>query len=166
MNLNRPWPYADGSVDVVYASHLFEHLTRRHASLFLSEAYRTLRRGGVIRLVVPDLQQLAREYVDRAEAGDAAASHDFLYCLNLHRDGQYGEGRRLPVRLVNRLQAFPSQHKYMYDRLSLRARLEEAGFTDLRNGSYGQSQHLADEIAEVENTAEGVPSVYVEGLKQ
>jgi SAM-dependent methyltransferase len=166
MNLNRPWPYGDESVDVVYASHLFEHLTRKHATLFLNEAYRTLKPGGVIRLVVPDLQQLAREYVTRAESGDPEASHEFLYCLNLHRDGQYGDGRRLPVRVVNRLQAFPSQHKYMYDRLSLRARLEAAGFVDLLDGRYGESQHLAGEIQEVENTAEGVPSVYVEGLKR
>ena len=165
MNLNRPWPFADRSVDVVYASHLFEHLTRRHASIFLKEAFRTLRPGGVIRLVVPDLQELARRYVEQTGAGNADASHEFLYCLNLHRDGQYGDDRRIPVRLVNRLQAYPSQHKYMYDRLSLGKRLSEAGFVELLDGSYGVSHHLAGEIAEVENTAEGVPSVYVEGLK-
>src|SRR5437762_9349895 len=53
MNLNKRWPYSDGSVDIVYASHLFEHLTLAAAELFLNEAYRCLKPGGIIRLVVP-----------------------------------------------------------------------------------------------------------------
>jgi len=35
MNLNKPWKYRDNSVDIVYASHLFEHLTLKSAILLL-----------------------------------------------------------------------------------------------------------------------------------
>ena len=38
MNLNKRWPYKNDSVDIVYASHLFEHLTLPSAELFLNES--------------------------------------------------------------------------------------------------------------------------------
>src|SRR5438552_17857660 len=60
MNLNKPWPWSDASIDVVYGSHVFEHLRLRSAALFLVEAKRVLKTGGVIRLVVPDLYKLAK----------------------------------------------------------------------------------------------------------
>lgn len=46
MNLNRRWRFTSGSVDVVYASHVFEHLTLRTSGLFMSEAMRVLRLRG------------------------------------------------------------------------------------------------------------------------
>src|SRR5271154_940800 len=57
LNLNRPWPLPAESADVVYASHVFEHLNDPTAALLLSEAKRVLRPHGVLRLVVPDLEQ-------------------------------------------------------------------------------------------------------------
>lgn len=38
MNLNKAWPFQTASVDVVYGSHIFEHLNRASAKLFLEES--------------------------------------------------------------------------------------------------------------------------------
>jgi predicted SAM-dependent methyltransferase len=166
MNLNRRWRgVASGTVDVVYASHLLEHLTRATAQRFLSEAYRSLRPGGVIRIVVPDLYALSRRYVDAVDRGESGAADEFLYCLNLHQDGQYPPERPRVLRLVSYLQKYPSQHKYMYDRFTLPELMRSSGFVGLREGRYAESHYLAAEISEVENTAEGVPSIYWDGLK-
>jgi SAM-dependent methyltransferase len=82
-DLRRGFPCADGTADGVYASHVLEHLDQAHAGPFLREAYRVLRPGGVIRIVVPDLEQLARGYLlalDRwREGGDGEGLHAELY---------------------------------------------------------------------------------------
>jgi ubiquinone/menaquinone biosynthesis C-methylase UbiE len=48
-------PLADASADVVYTSHMVEHMTRDEARQFLAEARRVLRPGGVLRIAVPDI---------------------------------------------------------------------------------------------------------------
>jgi predicted SAM-dependent methyltransferase len=60
-------PFGDGSFDVVYCSHVLEHFRRPAASAFLRECWRVLRHGGVLRVVVPDLEQIAREYLGALE---------------------------------------------------------------------------------------------------
>jgi SAM-dependent methyltransferase len=74
-DLRRRLPFADGAVDAVYHSHVLEHLDRDDAARFLAENARVLRPGGVLRVVVPDLEELCRTYlaalagVERGEAG-------------------------------------------------------------------------------------------------
>ena len=41
-----------GSADVLYSSHMIEHLNQTEMRLFLKEARRCLVSGGIIRLVV------------------------------------------------------------------------------------------------------------------
>jgi SAM-dependent methyltransferase len=70
-------PLADGSADFVYSSHMLEHLPPSDVPAFLAECRRVLRPGGVVRIVVPDLEGIARQYLkelDSAVAGDAEAS--------------------------------------------------------------------------------------------
>ena len=49
--------------DLVYSSHLLEHLPFDFAPEFLKEHYRVLKPGGVIRIVVPDLAKLIDLYL-------------------------------------------------------------------------------------------------------
>lgn len=60
----RKLPFPDSSVEAVYSSHVLEHLYLSDARLVLSEAFRVLRPGGVIRTSVPDALRNARELVD------------------------------------------------------------------------------------------------------
>lgn len=62
-DVRRGLPFADATVDMVYHSHVLEHLEPSAAEAFLGECFRVLRPGGVLRVVVPDLEQLARAYV-------------------------------------------------------------------------------------------------------
>ncbi|MGZ4971750.1 MAG: class I SAM-dependent methyltransferase [Limisphaerales bacterium] len=50
-DLNKPWPFADGSADYIYSSHCFEHLNER--GFTLSEAHRVLKAGGRLEFYVP-----------------------------------------------------------------------------------------------------------------
>jgi SAM-dependent methyltransferase len=50
----RPFPFADGSVDLFYCEHVFEHLNDACCARAFREAYRCLKAGGGFRTVVPD----------------------------------------------------------------------------------------------------------------
>lgn len=73
-NIKQKLPFEDNSVDVVYHSHLLEHLDKVEGSKFIKECFRILKPKGVIRIAVPDLEQICREYLlnlDKAfESGD------------------------------------------------------------------------------------------------
>jgi ubiquinone/menaquinone biosynthesis C-methylase UbiE len=164
MDLRKPWRFSDNSVDVVYASHLFEHLSLSYAQQFLTKSYRVLKSGGVIRLVVPDLYQLAQIYIDSYKSKDTRAASNFLYWTNLFQENTYPDHLSPIVKAINLWQDYPHQHKYMYDFLSLEKTLLQAGFVDLQESSCAQSQYIP-EIKQVEHNSEGVASIYLEARK-
>lgn len=49
-------PLNQESCEVVYSSHMLEHLDRNGADEFLKEAYRVLCPNGIIRIAVPDIK--------------------------------------------------------------------------------------------------------------
>lgn len=61
-------PLPDNSVDVVYTSHMIEHLDNREVDLFLKEVRRLLIKGGVLRIVVPDFRKLVQSYLKNQDA--------------------------------------------------------------------------------------------------
>ncbi len=64
------------SFDAVYHSHVLEHLTQTQAAAFVRECFRVLRPGGILRVVVPDLETIARLYLKNLEGaveGDLAS---------------------------------------------------------------------------------------------
>lgn len=70
-------PLADNSADLVYSSHFFEHIPTDRTAGFLAECHRILKPGGVLRLVMPDFDDVCREYLLRREAGEHDKA-DFL----------------------------------------------------------------------------------------
>jgi predicted SAM-dependent methyltransferase len=62
-DLTQGIPFPDASFDVVYHSHVIEHIPKTEAESFLKECYRVLRPQGVLRVVFPDLEQIAKTYL-------------------------------------------------------------------------------------------------------
>jgi len=71
VDLLGPLPFSDNSVDAVYHAHVLEHFSREDGARFLKENVRVLRKGGTLRVVVPDLESICRFYL---QALDSAAS--------------------------------------------------------------------------------------------
>jgi predicted SAM-dependent methyltransferase len=72
------FPYAENSITAIYTSHLIEHLDPEEAESFARECYRVLQPQGVVRIVTPDFEVLAKEYLrnlDQALQGDKEAEH-------------------------------------------------------------------------------------------
>ena len=55
-------PYNDNSVDLIYASHVFEYFDREDGLGVLKEWHRVLKPGGVLRIAVPDFEAIAKLY--------------------------------------------------------------------------------------------------------
>jgi predicted SAM-dependent methyltransferase len=83
-DLSRGVPLESQSCDVVYHAHVLEHLRRDDAARLLAECYRVLRPGGVLRVVVPDLEQICCAYLrqlDLALASPERPSGDYDWMM-------------------------------------------------------------------------------------
>jgi predicted SAM-dependent methyltransferase len=82
-------PVPDGSYDLVFASHVLEHVKRADTYKTLKEWRRVLKPGGKLQLVVPDLETAAIELLSCKTTQDTfdilwgAQNHDF----NVHYSG-------------------------------------------------------------------------------
>ena len=63
MNILDGLSFPEDSFDVVYTAQFIEHLTLQEAISVLREVYRVLKPGGILRIVTPDMEELARTYL-------------------------------------------------------------------------------------------------------
>jgi len=61
-NILKKIPLPDDFVEVVYHSQVLEHIPKDKSEYFIKECYRVLQPGGIIRIVVPDLENIIQEY--------------------------------------------------------------------------------------------------------
>lgn len=59
------WPLPDGAAEVLYASHVLEHLSHRVTRATLGEWARVLAPGGAIFVAVPDFDRIVQRYLER-----------------------------------------------------------------------------------------------------
>jgi SAM-dependent methyltransferase len=120
-------PFADGSVGVVYSSHMLEHLVRADAIRFIRECRRVLRGDGLLRLALPDLHRMAEEYVASA---NPEAADEFVEATGLGWDARpTGAGR-----LVEAVGG--ARHRWMYDARSLQHLCLDVGFNNVRERAF------------------------------
>ncbi len=97
LDLRNGLPFPDNSVSSVYSSHVLEHFYPEELTVLLRECHRVLRRGGGLRIVVPDMGGAVRAFL----AGQSSFFSDFprahnslggklsnlLFCEGGHRQG-------------------------------------------------------------------------------
>lgn len=65
-DLSRPFPLPQESVDRIISEHFFEHVAEEDAVELLRECHRVLKRGGLLRIAVPDyMHPRSRKYLRR-----------------------------------------------------------------------------------------------------
>ena len=145
-------PLSDSSAECIYSSHMFEHLSRDEAILFLKDALRVLDNGGVLRISVPDLRYFINNYIANKDA-DEFMSKMFVSApsLNLLRQKfiLFFVGYR--------------HHQWMYDGASLSKLMLESGFKDAIVQDAGETcikNFIGLNLFEREEE-----SVYVEAIK-
>lgn len=125
-------PLTTGSCRAIYCSHVLEHLALEVVPTALVHTHFYLEHDGIFRFVLPDLEQLAQDYLGSV---DPDASHVFMRqsCLG-KKSRQFGLKRFLREWLGN------SAHLWMWDFKAIEKELQKVGFREIRRAYYGDSQ--------------------------
>jgi SAM-dependent methyltransferase len=146
LSTNVLWglPFTDGQCRFIFLSHLLEHLFYPTDAMgLLEDIYRILEPGGVVRIVVPDIEQCLRAYQEgNREFFDKRVEH-------------WGAGDGNATRLEHFLSyagAGPDPawlfeaHKFGYDFETLERALQRVGFTMIKRCSFMNSEHAALQV--------------------
>jgi len=135
----------DESCDVVFCSHVFEHIPHVKLPSVIAEINRVLKPGGVFRILTPDLARIARAYVESDEEFfRVAQSEDESLRTDLGLGGAFMNFIVSPGQdtvLLNRdLTTFIAgyAHLYSYDYQMLSTILQNLGF-DTRKAEFNDS---------------------------
>lgn len=114
--LQKKLPFKDASLELVYSEHVIEHISYEIALRFVTDAKRVLKKGGVLRIAMPDLDVLVEQYREDWRSADWVNWPEFSFI----------ETRAQMINIAFRWWG----HKYLYNREELTKLLKEAGFED------------------------------------
>jgi predicted SAM-dependent methyltransferase len=125
--LQKRLPFQDNFLSRIYSEHVLEHVTYATAISFLKEAWRTLRIGGVLRIAMPDLDDLIDGYQQDWRRFDWVNWPEFSFI----------QTKAEMINLAFRWWG----HKHLYNREELARALSEAGFSRFHFVLQGQSDY-------------------------
>ena len=117
-------PVPDATVDHILCSHFLEHVFPDEGQAILADFKRALKPGATMHIIVPDIEILARRYIEQCDAGSPTAADDLIQQSLLSKRDR-GSWR---FRVLEFSGGFGLGHRWMYDRNSMRARIEAQGF--------------------------------------
>lgn len=159
IDLRFPLPLASDAWKGIYAHHVVEHIGYEDARRLFKECFRVLKKGGILRIAVPDVELFLRLYTNpdeeqRKQIFTLYPPHA-MAPLNL----------KLPIEMVNHVfydDKF-NRHQYGWDVAILSLRLHEAGFEHVKAMPAGISQDVM--LAERDNMGWAAFSLYMEATK-
>jgi predicted SAM-dependent methyltransferase len=128
-NLLTPLPFEPASFDLVYCSHFLEHLPRAAVAGFLHQCLQVIKPGGILRLVVPDCEEMFTTYLQLRSRGLHGEANFLVMeivdqCVRTQRNGEMG-------RFYGRVDRMPKdQRQAWFDFIRMRTGqdLSEPGF--------------------------------------
>jgi predicted SAM-dependent methyltransferase len=113
-------PFDDGTVDLIYTSHVLEYFDREEVLSVLIEWKRVLKTDGVLRIAVPDFESMCNLYVYN----------------NLPLDKILG-----PLYGKMKMSESIIYHKTVYDFKSLNKICSDLGFRDFNKYEWRETEH-------------------------
>lgn len=157
LDASQRFPVDDETFHYVFAEHLFEHLSYEDGKHMLSECFRVLKKGGILRLSLPLLEFLAKLYEDSLSPSSQRYA---LWSLQNNAPQQYADfanqGKPVPVSLVVNNFMHLWGHRMLYDRTTLCTMLQKAGFAEVRECAIGQS--LCTDLCGLEHHGDVIPA--------
>lgn len=131
INLRKDFPFESNSVDFIFTAHFIEHLQKYEAVHLFKECHRTLKKGGIIRILVPDLDIVAKQYLDNKNKLKR------VEILNNHFWGILPKQDTPPTLHDKVLNFFSRGHNWLYNYEYMKKILMLGGF-DAKNISRGK----------------------------
>jgi predicted SAM-dependent methyltransferase len=156
-------PFDNDSVEVIFSEHFFEHVEYpAQSSTFLKECHRCLKKGGVVRIVVPD-GGLYLPLYDSPSWEEMMRIRPLAACEGGYRDFWLGGPiYRTKMEFINAIFRQGVEHKFIYDSQTLELHMKECGFETVQRQEYGIS---ASQHPPLDSDARRTESLYVEGMK-
>lgn len=130
-------PLSDKSVDIIYSSHLLEHISYNHLIPFLKECRRVLKIGGEFSVCVPNFKL----YIDAYKDGKLFQARDKWWQPAMINTGSN-------IDQLNYITYMLDQHKYMFDEQNLINTLITAGFLNVSLREFDDSLDLISRFEE------------------
>jgi predicted SAM-dependent methyltransferase len=129
-NVSNKMSFLDNdSCEFIYNEHFLEHLNIECAKIFLSESFRILEPGGIIRIAMPSLDLIIQKYCSedwRNQSWLKLPEYQFIQTK--------AEMLNIAFRWWG--------HCWLYDQEELERRLKEAGFENIKYFSNGESDAI------------------------
>ena len=155
MDATEVWPYGDDTFEYVLSEHMIEHVPANKGLFMLKEAYRTMKPGAIIRISCPN-----RSFFEALAGKD---DHLFVHAYAnkiFKRQVSSGDAARIASRTLNE-----QGHVWVPTAMQLIQQVEKAGFKNVKQVTYGSSEHDAFNGIEVNDGVRNWESVVVEGEK-
>jgi SAM-dependent methyltransferase len=150
-DVRKSLPFPNGSASAIYSSHMLEHLYFDEAKLVLADFRRLLSGEGVLRLALPDSEQLAAVFLHNINRDGAKATLDFNLGLAAHPMSRPSGLRRLSSRVG------ASLHRWQPTRALVTRMLSDAGF-----GSVTEHEYLSGDLVDLESVEHREESFFLE----
>jgi predicted SAM-dependent methyltransferase len=144
-DLRKGLPFPDESVNKVYSSHFFEHLSFKETQGFLLECKRVLVSGGKFSICVPN----TKLFLDAYMSGNSLDPIEFLSYKPAYN-------QTTKIDYLNYIAYMDGEHKYMFDEENLLYILESKGFKNV---------HLRQFDPSIDQLARDSISIYAEAEK-
>jgi predicted SAM-dependent methyltransferase len=119
-------PFKANSVKVIRCEHVLEHMDKKYeAKPFLHECYRVLKPGGIMRIIVPDIEKFVKAYYENKWE---------IAGINYTPQGEWS-GADILTHIFRQ----GGEHKFGYDFESLEYLLKQTGFEYIKRTDYGLS---------------------------
>jgi ubiquinone/menaquinone biosynthesis C-methylase UbiE len=128
-------PVMENSCKGVYCSHTLEHLSLDDFRLSLKNTLGILQPGGIFRCVLPDLEMATRNYINELDKGNKEASIEYISNILMGLKSRPKGIKRIAESVFGN-----AHHLWMWDKYSLAAELEKAGFKNIRVCNFNDSE--------------------------
>jgi len=146
-------PLPNDSVNCVYTSHMFEHLSIQGGKNFLKESLRILKKGGVLRISVPDLDKYVEAFLLHKDADK--------FMKRLHVSAPPIDILQNKFKLLF-LSGY-RHHQWMYNGKSLEKLIVEAGFRNVIFQKPGKT--IIENSGKLNLFERYEESIYIEAIK-
>lgn len=151
-NLLKGIPFGDNTFKVIYHSHVLEHFSKNEAIKLMEECYRVLSPGGIIRIAIPDLEQIVANYtrllnIGKTDVNNTAIREDYDWIITemydqTVRDISGGEMlKHLSKETLN-------NEEFIFSRIGYEGRMLRKNLTEKKLGDLIAKKKLGEKLRE------------------
>ena len=124
VDINFKLPFKNNSIDLIFNSHLIEHIYQRKMKSFLLESFRVLKVNSYLITATPSLEKISKILYGKDQKKIRLIYKD-------HENSLMGK-KPTPARIINSLTHINYGHKFLLDYLTFKDLATNAGFSTIK----------------------------------